>query len=158
MKTVFRIILIILFSLLTGIIINQLLPGGVGWRTLVYPALFKTGLINSDIVIISADSAIVLLHDESTVFVDVRPPDDYQIDHIPGAQNIPSADLIRGNFAGSDRLNSGQNVLLYDQEGDLEQLELLSSFWSSHQEKKVYILFGGYLLWLQNQYPVEFDG
>lgn len=158
MKKVLRIILIILFSLLAGIIINQLQPGGISWRSLLYPALSKAGLSNSEILVVSVDSAMALFHNESTVFIDVRPEEDYQTDHIPGAYNIPYNVIIKGHFSNSDSFYTGSDILLYDQEGDLEQLELLSSIWSSQRVKKIYILFGGYLSWLHNQYPREFDG
>jgi rhodanese-related sulfurtransferase len=157
MKTVFRIILIILFALVVGIIINQLQPGGISWRSLLYPALFKAGVLKSDIMVVSADSAMALLHNGSAVFVDVRTEEDYQLDHIPGAENIPSGIIIKGRFSTLGNYNN-ETFILYDEEGDLEQLELLSAIWSSQRVKKTYILFGGYLSWLQNQYPVEFDG
>ncbi len=158
MKTFSRIVQVIIFSLIAGIVINQFHSQGMSWRTLILPAFSKYGLVETNMIIVSADSALVLFNNKSTIFIDVRKNEDFQIDHIPLAHNIPSSSIMRADFSDFDQVIFKNNVLLYDQEGDLERLKLISNVWPSQGEKRVYILFGGYLSWLQNQNPVEFDG
>jgi len=149
-----RISAIVFASLVLGLIYNQLHPNGLHWRFLFSPALSIGNSQENPFTVISADSAFVLISRGDMIIIDTRKPEDFQLDHISGAMNIPlhifftaSGDI---NLPGDKTL-----ILLYDQEGNIEKLALSASVLNTAEIKHLYILYGGYLSWLNRGFPLE---
>ncbi len=104
---------------------------------------------------ISVDSAYTLLKNPGIVFIDIRPADDYQFDHILGAVNLPMFKLIRESLPTGIVSDS---LVIYDEAGNLEQLKLAAGLLAKSGAPSVSILIGGYLHWLEQNYPVESGG
>ena len=149
MKLLIRSILILICSLLFGIIYNLLYPQGIHWRY-----LFHGSTINkASIGIILADSAHVLLADPHTLIIDTRAEEDYELDHLPGALNFHLETLVekKDRFRTLDY----NNVIFYDQEGKIENLTFFISPLTFNTVSNIYILYGGFLAWLEKGYLVE---
>ncbi len=149
-----RISVIIIISLVLGFLYNQFHPKGLHWRFLFSTALSKNNSQKLNFTVISPDSAFVLMNRGDVIFIDSRQAEDFQLDHIKGAVNIP-IDLF---FTASDKINLPRHktvILLYDEEGDVEKLALAVSAINTSQIKELYILYGGYLSWLNRGFPLE---
>ncbi|MCK4892478.1 MAG: rhodanese-like domain-containing protein [Calditrichia bacterium] len=149
-----RISAIIFASLVLGLIYNQLHPHGLHWRFLFSPALSDGNSQKNPFTVISADSAFVLMNRGDVIFIDTREAEDFQLDHISGAINVP-IDIF---LTASDNINLPGDetlILLYDQEGNIEKLALSASVLKIAQKKRLYILYGGYLSWLNRGFPLE---
>lgn len=149
-----RISAIIFASLVLGLIYNQLHPNGLHWRFLFSPALRNGNAQENPFTVISADSAFVLINRGDLIIIDTREAEDFQLDHIGGAMNVP-IDIF---LTVSDNINLPGDetlILLYDQEGNIEKLALSASVLKIAQKKRLYILYGGYLSWLNRGFPLE---
>jgi rhodanese-related sulfurtransferase len=149
MKLLIRNTLIIISSLLFGIVYNQLHPQGIHWRYLFH----APSVSQASIGIILADSAYVLLSDPRTLIIDTRAVEDFELDHLPGALNFHLENLVekQEQFRTSDY----STVIFYDQEGKIEHLTFFVSPISFRTDSNIYILYGGFLAWLEKGYPVE---
>jgi rhodanese-related sulfurtransferase len=152
MNIVRRFLTIFLVSLLVGIIYNQLHPFGIHWRFLFPPATINSDEKQKKIKIISADSAYVLFLNKNVGFLDIRPPADFQIDHIEGAFNLPYRKIFEVRLKDS---LSHDKWVIYDQAVEMDKLNKVALLLIDQDFKKVSILFGGYLEWLEKQYPIE---
>lgn len=150
-RILYRITFIILLSLFLGLVVNQLHSSGIPLNM-----LFSTSSIEkkdaAKIYYISADSARILLNNPGTVFIDIRPRDEYQFDHISGAVNLPLFKLIRESIPTEITSDS---LVIYDEAGNLEQLKLAAGFLAKAGAPSVSILINGYLQWIAQNYPVE---
>lgn len=149
-----RIFLIIFTALLLGLMINLLHPKGISFRILFHPSLFLRQNLAGEYHIISADSALILLDQSMVEFLDIRTADDYHLDHIPGAHHLSFNHLLSG-FTADIGIQSDVKVIIYDQEGEMEQLKLAAISLQQAGYRNIYLLFGGYLNWLQKGYSVE---
>ncbi|MBE3550399.1 MAG: Rhodanese-related sulfurtransferase [Brockia lithotrophica] len=80
--------------------------------------------------------------------VDLRKPEDYDAGHIPGARNIPAADIL----AKLDTLPKDKPVLVYcykGQTGALVTADLRSLGYDAHN------LSGGFEAWVDAELPVD---
>jgi rhodanese-related sulfurtransferase len=154
MKILYRITLIVLLSLLLGLVVNQLHSSGIPLNLLLSTSpIEKTDA--GKIYYISVDSARSLLQNPGTVFIDIRPEDDYQFDHIIGAVNLPLFKLIRESIPTGIASDS---LIIYDEAGNLEQLKLAAGILAKTGVPSVSILINGYLQWVERNYPVERGG
>jgi rhodanese-related sulfurtransferase len=153
-KILYRITLIILLSLLLGLVVNQLHSSGIPLNL-----LFSTSSIGKEnygkIHYISADSARTLLNNPGTTFIDIRPGDEYQFDHVPGAVNLPLFKLLRESIPPGI---ASESLIIYDDSGNLEQLKLSAGILAQAGAPSVSILISGYLHWIERNYPVERGG
>jgi len=153
MKILRQIIVLFSVSIVIGIVFNQFLPRGIPWYRLVRGSFSFQSSDTVPVEIISADSALVLLQEQKGQFIDLRVRDDYQLDHIPSSLNLPP-DIVLSGKADQILPDSGR-VILYDQEGDLETLRRAAGRLSSTRFQTIYLIFGGYLNWLEKGYPVK---
>lgn len=149
-----RISAIIFVSLVLGLIYNQFHPQGLHWRFLFSPTFSDGNSQKNPFTVISADSAFVLMNLGDLIFIDTRGAEDFQLDHIKGAMNVPMEIFLTAS--DTIKLPKEKNlIVLYDQEGNIEKLALSASVLKTAQNKRLYILYGGYLSWLNRGYPVE---
>ncbi len=153
MKTTLRIAIILWLALVAGLLYNHFHPRGVHW-----PILFHSYYLHAsdrpDVEVVSVDSALYLVENPEVFIIDVRIAQDFQLDHIPGAFHWNFQNLLNNpdRFAPGDGI---KQVMIYDQEGDLEKLALAASTLHRNVSGKYYILFGGFLAWLDRGYPIE---
>ncbi len=157
-KTSFRIASIFIISLLAGFLFNQLHPSGISWRLLLTPVLSGNSLENSEATIMAAPASFDMWQRDSVILVDIRPDQEYELDHIPGAVHISLRQLKAGTFPEKSEWQAGKKILLYDQEGNMNDLKLAAALFTSRKFSDIYLLFGGYLAWLQEGYPVRSGG
>ena len=91
---------------------------------------------------------VARLLDEGVTLVDLREPRAFAAAHLPGAMNIPAADLLEGSGAPSGP------VILYDEDGGLIARRC-SAFRQAVGEMEFFVLKGGWLAWLDAGLPVE---
>lgn len=153
MRILRQIFVLISVSIVIGMVFNQFSPRGIPWYRLVPSFFFIHSDISVPVKIISADSAFTLLQEQKGQFIDLRLPADYRLDHIPTALNIPLDTVLSGK---ADRiLPETGTVILYDAEGDLESLRRAAGKLRATRFRAMYLLFDGYLGWLEKEYPVN---
>ncbi len=152
MKTIIRIFLIIIFTIVLGVLYNQYHPNGIRWQFLLPPSIFENPDNAKYINVITPDSAFILTQSETVGFLDVRASEDFELDHIKGAENIPIASIFDKEFF--DELVD-TSYIVYDQDGEYQNLNLAAHTLINCGYRPVYILFGGYLSWLEKNYPIE---
>ncbi len=106
--------------------------------------------------IVSADSLYIWMETRQVILIDIRPEEDFRLDHIPGAIPLPFPEI----FSRMPRWEKAppRGWVLYDQEGEMENLKAAAAELVRKGYRPVYLLFGGYLSWLDAGYPVEEGG
>ena len=155
MKTISRIVIICFVTFAVGFLYNQLYKDGIKRQLLFSPSFLKQSKSQNLVKIIIADSAFVLWNGGQTDFIDIRSRDDFHLDHITGAKCIPLNELLIGGKL--PKLEKNRLLVIYDQEGDLDNLKIATNEILKEKLRTVYILFGGYLSWLEGDYPIEGD-
>ena len=153
-KIFYRVTFIILLSLLLGLVVNQLHSSGIPLNLLLSTSPIEKADAGK-IYYISVDSALTLLKNPRTVFIDIRSADDFQFDHIRGAINYPLFNLIRKSIPAGIVSDS---LVIYDEAGNLAQLKLAAGILAKAGAPSVSIIINGYLHWLEQNYPVESGG
>lgn len=94
------------------------------------------------------------LYNEGKKFIDARPVEEYEENHIKGAINIP--------FYGSekyesvlDKIPKDEVIVTYCSGEDCDLSILLADELFGKGYKKIYVFFGGWNFWLQSGYPTE---
>jgi rhodanese-related sulfurtransferase len=150
MQSFSRILIIFLFSFTIGLIYNQFVPTGIKWQLLVPSNFIDT---ENNIPILSADSIFVLMQYRDVGFIDCRPNQDFELDHIINAYNISITKLISDEFLPT--ITEKEIWVLYDNDGNIAELRIAAHSLSQHGSKNIFILFGGYHSWLEKNYPTE---
>lgn len=153
-KSIVRFTIILITAFLLGLIYNQLHPNGIKSKLLFHSSFLTEKDFSNTVQIISADSAFVFFEKPSVKFLDIRVREDYQLDHIPGADHIAFNHLLNGSTAGIS-IRPGDKVIIYDQEGKMEQLGLAATSLRQAGYTDLFILFGGYLSWLEKGFIIE---
>ncbi len=150
MKLPGRIFLIGLAALIAGVVYNQLTPNGISWNQL---KLIMPSSYNVETQSVSADSSLMLMFEETALFVDIRPAFDYNIDHIPTSISIP---YRSGNFDSlPERAHSQYPVILYDYQANTKEVRAFYKTLEKMGVKPLLILDGGFANWIEKGYPAE---
>jgi rhodanese-related sulfurtransferase len=150
--TIQRLVIVSALTLIAGFIFNQIYSAGIGWK------LLKPRLISSNtqkqVQFISADSAFALHLEGEAFFVDARPEEEYEIDHIAGAFSMSlftyykSPDIL-------ERLNKNTPYILYCFEPECRDAAALAAEFVDKEFNNVFVLNGGFSEWLEKGYPAE---
>lgn len=154
MKTIRRMIVIGVVTLLVGVIVNQIIAHGIRLPILLtsIPCPFTKKTEH-----ISAEDALKLLNEKQAVFVDIRSLDEYDMDHIEGAVSIPVIELISNpKIIKTYDKDKELTVILYGAKEIDDNIELMARSLSMQGVKQIKILGGGFELWSKKDYPVEF--
>ena len=148
-----RFAIILIAALMLGLIYNNFHPRGIKTNLLFHSGLFTQKELTGTVHIISADSAFLLLAQPSVRFMDLRATEDYKLDHIPGTVHVAFDELLNGNFKEIP-IGLEDKLIIYDQEGKMEQLHLAVITLQQAGYTDISILFGGYLNWLEKSFTI----
>ncbi|NIW79694.1 MAG: hypothetical protein GWN16_09635 [Calditrichae bacterium] len=153
MRSIFhRSLLISILTLLIGFGINQFYSGGIRWG-LLKPE-FGNHPNPASITYVDADSAFTLLMSGQADFVDVRPTEEYNIDHIPGAISMPLLNFYT-SAAMLATLNKQHTYIVYCFEAKCPDAEKLASELANRGFSNIMIMYDGLSGWLERGYPME---
>lgn len=148
----YKLLTLFLLPLTCGLFVNALHPEGIHSRLLIpAPSLQDT---KAEVTIVSADSAFQLLITESAIFLDTRPQEEWQIDHIPQARSLVLQDYYTGD-ASLDALPLDRSYILYGFDDTTTDATILANEMISAGYNDVMILFGGLSAWLEFGFPTE---
>lgn len=152
MRTFLRVLIIGLCSLILGIAFNQGIDQGIHWKTLLTanPRIAQSG---AD-VFISPEKAYLYLVSDEAVFFDVRPFDEYRIDHIPGALSLGVATLV-SNPEIISGIDLNRMIIVYGFEAGSDDAKILAQLIRRHGYPKTMQLEGGFAAWLDRGLPVH---
>jgi rhodanese-related sulfurtransferase len=152
MRTLRRIVLIGLISMLTGIVVNQLSDQGIRFRMLMLSLPGRSGW--NHFATTTADSAFFCFLEGSHIFVDVRTEKDFNIDHVPDALSLPFRSFFNTPSLFEDQDRSAAYIL-YDAEINSRSVRLVGLQLQKMGFKQILILRGGFIEWLDRTFPVE---
>ncbi len=94
------------------------------------------------------------------IFLDARPPADFEKGHIPGAINIPFEEVDLDEFwpKVADRVPKDKHVVTYCGGADCEASLHLARFLKDKGYPNLHIFFGGWKHWTDSKMPVEQEG
>ena len=103
---------------------------------------------------ISADSAYTLFKKQEVIFIDIRPYDDFLIDHIPGALSAPFLKILRqpGLFKSC---RHDTTAVCYGFDRDDKNAGRAADLLRRRGLKEIAVLHDGFGEWLEKGYPVE---
>lgn len=148
MKSVlYRSVLIVLGTLVAGLLINAANPFGIKWSDLVFC------VTDSSVPEITVEDAFFQLHEPTTIFLDIRPHNEYEIDHISGAISLYPVGAIGQikNVPGKDRFQ----LIAYDFETDSPAVRKAVKQIRQAGFTQVCALSGGFAAWLERGLPVD---
>ncbi len=150
--SLYKLLTLLFLPLICGLFVIALHPEGIHTRLLLpAPSVHDT---KADITIVSADSAFQLLMSESVIFLDARPQEEWQIDHIPQARSLELQNYYTGD-ATLDDWDSSQAYILYGFDDTTTDSTILAGAMISAGFDNVMILFGGLSAWLEFGFPTE---
>ena len=96
-----------------------------------------------------------ILFNKGITFVDARDESDYLAGHITNSINIPFDDF--DNYKQKlNKLSKDKPLVLYCAGTDCDLSILLGNLLFEMGYKQVYVFFGGWVDWLNANYPVEY--
>jgi rhodanese-related sulfurtransferase len=103
---------------------------------------------------IKLDQAYILFN-KGVTFIDARDESDYLAGHITNSINIPFDDFDNHEMK-LDKISVDKPVVLYCAGTDCDLSVLLGNLLFEMGYKQVYVFFGGWLDWMNANYPVEY--
>jgi len=103
---------------------------------------------------IKLDQAYVLFN-KGVTFIDARDENDYLAGHIKNSVNIPFDDFDN-HKQKLDKLSTNKPLVLYCAGTDCDLSVLLGNLLFEMGYKQVYVFFGGWVDWVNANYPVEY--
>ena len=142
-------------ALAAGFAVNQVNDQGIPWRLLV-PA-FSRDRIPARLGYLSVETMQHLLESEGAMVWDIRPADDYRIDHIPNAESVPFIDFLRrpARYPLPDRKDV---LIVYDFEPGSPRARILGRWLVRQGLVQTRMLYPGFSGWLEAGLPVEKGG
>lgn len=154
-KTLRRMIIIGISTLIIGIIINQFLSHGIRFPILLtsIPCPFRK--ISETV---SCDEALKLLNEKKAVFVDTRSEYEFDMDHIPSAISLPVIEFMSNpKLIEKYDANKDLPAILYSAKARDDNIELMARCLRDKGVQKVMTLNGGFDEgWLKKGFPSEY--
>ncbi len=149
-STLWRISILLFFTLILGVCVNQFYSEGVRWF------LLKPQFISSDqtISFVSPDSAFLLQMEGDVTFIDVRTKEEFEIDRIPGAISIPLFSYYKSPQMLST-LNKTDRYILYCFDPECIEAKSLAKELLNQRFNNVMVLQSGFSGWIEFGLPVE---
>jgi len=146
-RLVAQIVALLLLAVLLGLTTNALRSQGIdlGGRD---PERFR----HPDVAFIAATQAASLLEDVNALFLDARPPEEFERRHVFGAVSFPADDQERAYEELRDFLAPEMQLVVYG--GDSMRAVRLVKF-LSERGYQARVLEGGWETWQERHLPVE---
>ena len=152
MRLLFRIAVLGASTLCVGVLINQWIDHGIRWNVLMFslPRFSRYQEFNY----ISADSAYTLFVQGKGIFVDVRYPDDFSLDHIPGARSAPLLTIMQQPELFRE-VGFDSAMICYAFEPEDKKATQAAGLLRRNGFSQILVLQGGFAEWIEMGYPVE---
>ena len=89
--------------------------------------------------------------------MDIRPKDEFDIDHVPGAFALPFYEFFE-NPEQSEDFYRDSVYILYGSERYSKRVRLVARQLGKLGFENIHIMFGGYIEWLDRGYSTESGG
>lgn len=152
MRTLRRLLILGLGALCVGIAVNQFHTRGIRWQILLLSLPWTNS--QSGWFYMSTDSAFVSFLQNKAAFIDIRPLDEYEIDHVPEALSFPFFEFFDHASLLRDQDKDGAYIL-YDFERNSKPVRLIARQMVKNGFEHVSVLRGGMAEWLYKTFPVE---
>ena len=143
--------LIVFASFLFGLIANHLNHQGIHRESLMFYLFDKDQTESAESMTVF--ESFPYLDEPNTLFLDIRPYEEYAIDHIAGAVSLYPARVIRDIALHADK--EVYRLIVYDFEANSPEARLACKQVKSAGFSRVFILEGGFASWLEMGFPVE---
>ena len=152
MRLLFRIAILGFGTLCIGVLVNQWIDHGINWNVLMFslPRFSRPQEFNY----ISADSAHTLFVQGKGALVDIRYPDDFSLDHIPGARSAPLLKIMQQPELFRE-VDFDSILICYGFEPEDTKAKQAADLLRRNGFTQVLILQGGFAEWIEMGYPVE---
>ena len=147
-KTRRRIVYMITTSVIAGFLLNQCSSNGIRRQFLGVSAFNSTPA-----AAVPAETAFQHHLEGTALFIDVRPADEYRIDHLPGAVSLP-AERFFSSPGRLDSLPTAGHYIVYCFEADCVASATISAALQSQGFSGVRYLDGGMAAWLEFGFPI----
>jgi rhodanese-related sulfurtransferase len=107
---------------------------------------------------ISLAEAAQLFHQNRVVFLDARPPDQYESEHIQGAYNLPCQNIDEICFEFLDELLMEKTIIAYCDGATCDLGEKLATFLCDMGFEDVHVLSNGLTRWKRRNLPTVSKG
>lgn len=149
-KHIKEMLLILSLTLVGGIFINQLHPQGIRWELLLPLSANAPTTFTS----INPEDAFLALMQEEAHFIDIRPAEEFEADHIAGAISLPLFDYFQSPDS-LRKLATEKKYILYCFDPECKEAEMIAAEMIGYGFQDVAILEGGLSAWLGNGFPTE---
>ena len=141
---------LVLVSSAVGVVVNQVRSDGISLRA-GEGAILGVGFLEGGTI--RLEEAHEGFQTKGSLFIDARSPELFNQGHIPGARNLPWAEVIQNPGAISD-LPQDTVIVVYD-DGQKVSAMNLAIFLISLGHKSTRILDGGWIGWKEAGFPTE---
>ena len=150
-KALWQMLGLVLISSVVGVVVNQVRPDGISLRAgeseMVGVGFLEGGTIR-------LEEAHEGFQSKDSFFIDARSPELFNQGHIPGARNLPWAEVIQNPGAISG-LPKDTVIIVYDEGREEVSAMNLAVFLISLGHKSTRILDGGWSGWKEAGFPSE---
>jgi rhodanese-related sulfurtransferase len=161
LKIIFQAVLIVVFSLFTGVIYNVFSGGGISIKGSWSKKVFSDSLVvpysydKADPPAITLTQAMTYFQTHNTIFLDARLEEDYKAGHIPRALNLPLDEFDQYYPKVELFLSKDKNIIAYCDGTECEASLFLARILKDKGFKNLKIFFGGWTEWNKAGLPVE---
>ncbi len=156
-----QVIVILIFSAVAALVLNASRPGGIAIKG-NWPSRTASGeepikppsAQEGDPPFVTLDDAVAKYQSPDMIFIDSRDPEDYKYGHIVKAINIPFDYLDETWEAVIDILNRDRGYVIYCSGDECESSLFLGRYLYDLGFQHVFIFFGGWQEWGDNNLPV----
>ncbi len=163
MKRVISQMLILLgISVILGLGSNAVNPHGIPLIGQYEPidygedgTIVPPSAMEGDPPFVSLKEAYGMYHDPSTIFLDAREPEDYELGHIKGAINLPF-DWFDDYWPDVEPLlPKDAPIVVYCSGAECESSLYEGRYLSEIGYTNIHVFFGGWSEWVQHDFPTE---
>ena len=144
-------------ALFVAAVVNAARPGGLPWRASWAPSQVAA-LQLQDLAYVSPQDAWNLFQQERAVFLDARTPDLFDMDHIPGALNVPPEEADFFVEEVRQFTEQGKQVITYCDDIDCPTSKTLARILKDNGITGVSVMVEGWQAWIDAGYSVEAGG
>jgi rhodanese-related sulfurtransferase len=146
--------ILIASSLVAGVVANRLRSQPLAWKQ-DWSNHVETATKDIGVPVATLQMAAEISRAQTHIILDARPPADYGAGHIPGAFNVPSAQIGEYLTQVLPLLTPAQPVMTYCSGKSCDESVLLSKHLLQNGFTNVVLFVGGWTDWIAANMPVE---